>query len=185
MTNRVNRRQFLSLNLDASVGFLGNLFFSQVETDRYFFRPPGAGDEVAFLTSCTRCGVCKEACPEDSISLFSIKSGAKLARTPFLNPNVSPCTMCGKCIDACEAGALTTSLASGGKSKRIGRAEVQQGHCLTFKGILCEYCIRACPEEGALAVSNGKLVVNTQNCTGCGLCVSSCISESAGVWVKN
>src|SRR5690554_4549517 len=102
MNDRVNRRQFLSLNLDAGVGFLGNLFFSQVETERDFFRPPGAGDEVEFLTSCTRCGLCREVCPENSISLFALTSGAKLAQTPFLDPNVNPCTMCSKCIDACE-----------------------------------------------------------------------------------
>jgi ferredoxin-type protein NapG len=183
MTNRVNRRQFLSLNLDATVGFLGNLFLSQVETERDFFRPPGAGDEVEFLTLCIRCGLCNTACPEGSIQLFSVNSGAKLAQTPFLDPNVNPCTMCGNCIEVCETGALTSEPASG-KPYRIGRAEVQQGNCLTYKGTLCDYCIRVCPVDEALAVSNGKLVLNLHNCTGCGLCVSNCISEPAGIWIK-
>jgi ferredoxin-type protein NapG len=183
MNDRVNRRQFLSLNLDATVGFIGNLIYSQVETERDFFRPPGAGDEVDFLTSCTRCELCKKACPEESIRLFSITSGAKVVNTPFLDPNVRPCTMCGKCIEACEPGALTIKIASGNLNK-IGRAEVQQSNCLTHKGIHCDYCIRVCPEEGALTIRNGKLVVNTENCTGCGLCVYRCISEAVGIWVK-
>jgi ferredoxin-type protein NapG len=181
MNSRVNRRQFLSLNLDATVGFLGNLFFSQVETERDFFRPPGAGAEMEFLTSCTRCGLCKEACPEDSIRLFSMASGAKIVHTPFLDPNVKPCTMCGGCIDACEAGALGPT---NGTHYKIGMAEVQQENCLTFKDIRCDYCIRACPKDEVLEICKGKLIVNSKNCTGCGLCVSSCISESAGIWVK-
>jgi ferredoxin-type protein NapG len=71
-----------------------------------FFRPPGSCNELEFLTSCSRCGKCKEICPENSIRLFPLDSGVKLVNTPYLEPNITPCTLCTKCIVVC----LTTSL---------------------------------------------------------------------------
>ncbi|SEN24550.1 ferredoxin-type protein NapG [Mesobacillus persicus] len=182
MNERLNRRQFLSMNWDATVGFVGNLVLSQLDDEREFFRPPGASTEVEFLTLCTRCGLCKNACPEETISLFSLASGAKLANTPFIDPNIRPCTMCGKCIDVCPSHALTT-IANGG-SAVVGFADILPDNCLAFKDVMCDYCIRACPQTQAIYLDNGKPVVIAENCNGCGLCVSRCISVDKGIWIK-
>jgi ferredoxin-type protein NapG len=176
MNERLNRRQFLLENWNASLSFLGNLVLTQAEDKRTFFRPPGASSELEFLSLCTRCGLCKEACKDGVISMFTAASGAKLAHTPYLDPNRSPCTMCGSCIGVCHNGALSHL-----GNLQIGRAEVKKDNCLAYKKISCDYCIRSCPEE-ALIMDHGVPAVNDR-CTGCGLCSANCISDFKGIWV--
>ena len=182
MSERLSRRSFLTLNLEATVGFLGNIIIPQIEQERNFFRPPGSGPELEFLTSCTRCTKCAEACPEKIISMFPMQQGAKIANTPYIDPNVAPCTYCGLCIDSCPAGAL--SLNNMSLQKSIGTAEVHGLKCLAFKQVMCDYCVRSCPVQGAISMVDDKPSVNGQLCTGCGICVASCISDDKGIFVQ-
>ncbi|MBU8878372.1 4Fe-4S dicluster domain-containing protein [Bacillus sp. FJAT-29790] len=181
MSERVNRRQFLSINWEATVGFLGNFIVPQLEQDRDFFRPPGAHDELEFLTSCTRCGKCKESCPEEIISLFTMADGAKLLNTPYINPNVKPCTICEICADVCPTDAL--SITSFLEERSIGKAVVHEQSCIAFQEVMCDYCVRSCPEQGAIQLIKGKPVINEESCTGCGLCVASCISGNNAILI--
>lgn len=181
MSDRLSRRQFLSLNIESTLGFLGNFIAPQLEQERDFFRPPGAGDELDFLTSCTRCGLCKEQCPEGIIKLFSYAEGAKLANTPFIDPNQSPCTFCMKCVEVCEDQAL--SYMSKGSVAPIGTAKILEDSCLAFKGVMCDYCVRSCPLEKAIKLELDKPVIDESICNGCGKCISSCISEQKGIIV--
>lgn len=181
MNERYNRREFLNLNLESAIGFLGNFLVPQMEIERDFFRPPGACDELEFLTSCTRCGKCQEVCPEQCIRLFPLSCGAKLVNTPFLEPNESPCTFCQKCIEVCPTDAL--NLSEYKKRQSIGVVNVQNSECLGYQQVMCDYCVRACPVDGALTMENGVPVVSVQYCTGCGICVSSCIAEGSALRV--
>lgn len=181
MEERVNRRQFLSINFGASVGFLGNFLGTQIEEERDFFRPPGAGNELEFLTTCNRCGKCKDSCPEGIISLFSLANGAKLLNTPYLNPNESPCTFCHDCIDVCPTNALNSSNLS--EKQAIGKAAIEKHICMAFQDVMCDYCVRSCPVNGAITLFNGKPSINESNCNGCGICVANCISEYKGIKV--
>ncbi len=181
MTEELTRRAYLSLNLSAAVGFLGNLIAPQLQMERNFFRPPGALDELEFLTSCTRCNSCVEACPEKSISLFTSSNGTKLMNTPFLEPNLSPCTYCGKCRDVCPTEALSKI---GLKfNYAIGHARINNNSCIALKGVICDYCEQSCPIEGALVFQKGKPVISENLCNGCGICVAHCISEDKGIFI--
>ncbi|WNF38108.1 4Fe-4S dicluster domain-containing protein [Bacillaceae bacterium IKA-2] len=181
MIEKLNRREYLKENFRSSFQFLGSIIGASLEQERNFIRPPGAGDELGFLTSCTRCGVCAEVCPHDTISLFSADYGAKLAGTPFINPNEVPCTFCNKCITHCPTGALEEI----GPNEKLGMAEVVEFNCLAFKGTMCDYCVRACPlGTDALTLEDGKPKVIEANCNGCGLCVSACIQTFKGIYVK-
>lgn len=183
MNSQMNRRKFLAWNIEAAAGFLGHVLLPGMEEERPFFRPPGAGDELAFLASCTRCGCCRDVCPEKSISLFTVSSGAKLANTPYLDPNISPCTFCGKCIDICQDGAL--SLSSLAEDRAIGKARIVESNCLAHKGVICDYCVQACPQKGeAMAVKNGIPIILSAGCDGCGLCVKNCISDRQSILVE-
>lgn len=176
MTERLNRRQFFSLHLDATVGFLGNFLAPQLEVERDFFRPPGTYSELDFLTSCNRCSLCKDACPENIIKMFSLSDGAELVNTPFINPNEAPCTFCYKCIDTCPSGALSSE-----EKDTIGVAKINKHTCLAFKDVMCNYCVYACPVPRTIQLNNGKPEVNRNSCNGCGECVSHCISETKGI----
>ncbi|MFZ7943143.1 4Fe-4S dicluster domain-containing protein [Neobacillus sp. 19] len=181
MTERCNRREFLNLNWESTIGFLGNFLAPQLEIDRDFIRPPGAGSELEFLTSCTRCGKCQEVCPEQTICLFSLTSGAKLVNTPYVDPNESPCTFCLRCIEACPTEAL--NLADYKKRPAIGMVKVQRDSCLGNQQVMCDYCVRSCPVGGALTLVNGIPVVSEKHCTGCGICVASCIADGGALKV--
>lgn len=179
MTERLNRRQYLALNWESTIGFLGNFLAPQMEIERDFIRPPGAGTELEFLTSCTRCGKCQESCPEGTISLFLLSDGAKLVNTPYLNLNESPCTFCGGCIDVCPTEALNERDYKA--FPQLGYVKVTQEACLAFKNIMCDYCVRACPEERAIMILNGVPNVDKDYCTGCGICISHCISDGTAL----
>jgi len=183
MTSEISRRRFLAWNFEAAAGFLGHVLMPSIEEERSFFRPPGSGDELAFLASCTRCGICKDVCPEQSISLFTVSSGAKLVNTPYLDPNISPCTFCGKCIDACQEGALSqSSLAA---DRAIGKARIIESNCLAHKGVICDYCVQGCPRKGvAIVVDKGIPVIQSAGCDGCGQCVQNCIADSQSILVE-
>jgi len=178
MKNRLNRRQFFSLNVEATVGFLGDLLAPHLEFEREFFRPPGTTSELDFLTTCSRCGKCKDSCPEGIIKLFSIHHGAKLVNTPYLDPNEKPCTFCDKCIDTCPTNALDHQ-----HQKSIGYAKVNEKSCIAFKDVVCDYCVFACPINDAIRIVNGKPVISSKNCNGCGFCVASCITDLKGIYI--
>ncbi|OLS40349.1 4Fe-4S dicluster domain-containing protein [Bacillus sp. MRMR6] len=182
MTDKLNRRAFLSLNWESTVGFLGNFIAPQLELERDFFRPPGACEELEFLTSCERCGKCQEVCPEQSIILFSISSGAKLVNTPYLDPNTAPCTFCKRCIDVCPTNALNASDFE--VSPKLGYVQIQPNGCLAFQHVMCDYCVRACPVSGAIQIVDGIPVISRQSCTGCGICISRCIAEGSALKIK-
>jgi ferredoxin-type protein NapG len=181
VTEKLKRREFLSLNWESTMGFLGNFIAPQIEVERNFFRPPGACNELEFLTSCSRCGKCKEVCPENSIRLFPLDSGVKLVNTPFLEPNETPCTLCAKCIEVCPTKSL--NFADFSASPKIGSVKILSDRCLAFKNVMCDYCVRACPNEGALELTQGRPSVSIEKCTGCGICVSSCIADNKALKV--
>ena len=70
-----------------------------------YFRPPGALPEVGFLTACTRCGACGDACPPHAIQ-FAAASAGLAAGTPFYDPKLQPCIACPDmpCVKACPTG---------------------------------------------------------------------------------
>lgn len=181
MNEKISRRQYLQANFRSSYQFLGTLIGSTIEEDRNFMRPPGVSHEIAFMTTCTRCGICEEVCPTSTIELFSVDFGAKLAGTPYINPNESPCTFCNNCITHCPTGALVAERTE----EKLGVAEIFEFNCLAYKGTICDYCIRACPlGSEALTIDSGKPKVIEENCNGCGQCVSACIQSYKGIYVK-
>lgn len=181
MIEKLSRREYLKENVRSSYQFLGSIIGASIEQERNFIRPPGAGDELAFLATCSRCGICQDVCPTETISLFAVEYGAKLTGTPFINPNESPCTFCNKCISHCPTGALEPI----GPEEKLGLAEIVEYNCLAHKDTMCDYCVRACPlGSNAIRLVEGKPVINDDVCNGCGICVDACIQTYKGIYVK-
>lgn len=142
-------------------------------------RPPGALPEVAFLTACTRCGECINACPPFALRKVST-SGGIAAGTPQIDPELQACTACPDmpCVAACPTDALTLP-PKGWEGYRLAALEFVPERCVTFAGTPCRACADACPiGERALAIDpDGHPVLKAEGCVGCGVCVRACITR--------
>ena len=164
-------------------------------------RPPGALPEQEFLKACLKCGQCADACPYDTLILASVNENI-LNGTPYFKARNIPCYMCTDfpCIRECPSKALTeeaitvNDVASINNSK-MGLAVIHKESCIAFWGIQCDACYRACPLMGKAITlepdkneftqkhANLKPVVNSEVCTGCGLCEHVCVVEKAAIKV--
>jgi len=165
-------------------------------------RLPGALDEDKFMKACLKCGACVEACPYDCLKL-SDTNGSTTIGTPYFKAREVPCYMCTAipCVPVCPSGALDIVKLQDeageldiNKSK-MGLAVVHKESCIAFWGIQCDACYRACPlldEAITLKYEKNertgkhaflKPVINSDICTGCGICEHACVTEKAAIRV--
>lgn len=162
-------------------------------------RPPGALPEKDFLKACLKCGQCVVACPYDSLKLASVKDNV-VSGTPLFEARDIPCYMCTDfpCVRECPSKALSEeSITVNGQvsinNAKMGLAVIHKESCIAFWGIQCDACYRACPLMGKAITleteknvhtqkhANLKPVINSDICTGCGLCEHVCVVEKAAV----
>ncbi len=179
----------------ASIGFVWHaLVRNEARASAAALRPPGALPEREFAAQCIKCGQCVRACPYGTLSLASI-AGVAANGTPHFEPRGVPCYMCPDlpCTKACPSGALDHALTDVTRA-RMGLAVIDEEHCLSWQGLRCEVCYRVCPVRGKAIVINTeprKLsrhavfepMVDSEHCTGCGLCEKSCPTELAAIRV--
>jgi len=152
-------------------------------TPQRTFRPPGAVEEIAFLTSCTRCGDCIDVCPVHAIFKAPPEAGLAAA-TPVIDPAVQACVVCEDmpCARACETGALVVPR-DGWRSVHMGTLSLDPERCIAFHGVACGVCARACPVgERALTIdAGGRPVLRPEGCVGCGVCVTACVTAPSSL----
>jgi len=221
MAHSNNRRNFMATTLQ-SVGLaaLGGLLWSgytdSVKASPLVLRPPGALPEKDFLTACIKCGLCAEACVNRETNrdtqtgeqregtLKMAKGGdSVLIGTPFFEPLDVPCYMCEDipCVPVCPSGALDKpSLLNEKKELDINKASmglavVHKESCISYWGIQCDACYRACPLlDSAITIEYQKNdrtgkhayllpIVHDNACTGCGLCEQACVTEKPAIFV--
>lgn len=173
-----DRRDLLKQAAEQWLGALMEQAERQIVRKRYV-RPPGALSEVAFLTACTRCGACTDACPPRAIRSASSAEGFA-AGTPYLEVELQPCVVCTEmpCAVSCPTGALTVPLEKWAGYK-LNVLELVPERCVTFSGVKCQACADACP-VGATALAmdgDGHPVIKAEGCVGCGVCVRACITS--------
>jgi len=133
-------------------------------------RPPWT--RAQSLDACTACGACITACPQTIL-------GADGEGLPVVNFAGGECTFCGLCADACGEGVFDRTLPAFPHTVRIEEA------CLTARGVVCQSCGDACPEEairfqlrlGAPALP----VLDAERCSGCGACIGPCPAGAISV----
>ncbi len=185
-----------------SGGLLWGAVGAEALPDETTLRPPGAQEGEAFMKACIKCGQCLEACPYDTLKLAT--PGDKMGiGTPYFEPRDIPCYMCTNypCTEVCPTGALDLLQLSreGGepdiKHAQMGLALIHRESCIAFWGIQCDVCYRACPlMDVAISLepetniqtgrhANLKPLVNSDACTGCGICEHVCVVEKAAIKV--
>ena len=154
-------------------------------------RPPGMASPADFAARCVRCGRCLEACPYQAIHAAPLNAG-QAASTPFVNARAQACRLCRDfpCAAACPTGALAVPAERADAA--MGTAVVNEETCLSFQGMRCEVCYRACPlideairidyrprEGDAIHAVFAPQVID-EDCAGCGLCEQRCpVSDPA------
>jgi len=205
-----DRRKFIvlmaqSIGLSALGGLIWTGYVQEAKSSPLILRPPGAKSEPEFLKMCIKCGQCAIACPYDTLRIAKPGDNKPMG-TPYFIPRDIPCYMCTDipCVPVCPTGALdeesVSSIKDGKKvldinKSRMGLAIVDESSCIAFWGIQCDACYRACPLlEKAIVLEHkrnertGKHAyliprVNSEYCTGCGLCERACVTKKAAIYV--
>ena len=193
------RRFFTRVAQGAALAATGGLIWSyllgqQARATPYAIRPPGARSEAEFNARCIKCGQCVDACPYDTLELATADAGIPIG-TPYFLPRQVPCYMCPDipCTRACPTGALDPALEDINEAT-MGLAFIDTENCLSWQGLRCEICFRECPLQGkAITIEHHPRrisrhamfvpVVNSDDCTGCGICEKACPTQEAAIRV--
>jgi ferredoxin-type protein NapG len=180
-----DRRDFFRTTLGRFAREVAERTERRVVVQRYF-RPPGAVDEVSFLSLCTRCEICIEVCPPRAIVKAPAAAGLAAA-TPMIEPTRQPCTVCPDmpCAAACPTGALVVPERKW-EGYRLGTLELVPERCIAFHGVECGACARACPVgEAAMVLDDaGRPVIKFEGCVGCGVCVRACVTTPSSLILR-
>lgn len=142
-----------------------------------WLRPPGAVEESEFLSRCTRCDDCVEACPHGAIQNHPVDG------TPILFPDQSPCQLCEDfpCIVACQTEALLP--VQNRLDVKMGLASVSPRRCTASQG--CNACVSQCPVQAIhMSFSSFQIEIESAACVGCGICQHICQSVNDHVAIK-
>ncbi len=201
-----DRRKFIltmarGIGISAIGGFVWSAYVDELKASSCILRPPAALAEKDFLRTCIKCGLCVEACPFDTLILAKAGDNRPLG-TPYFIPRNTPCYMCEDipCVPICPTGALDKASVTFEDKLNInladmGVAVVDAKNCIAFWGIQCDACYRACPLLGsAIKIEYTKNertgkhafmkpIVDSDICTGCGLCEKACVTEKASITI--
>jgi ferredoxin-type protein NapG len=194
----VSRRDFMIKAAQGSaMAVTGGLLWvymlrQEARAHPYALRPPGALAEKDFNAACIKCGQCVVSCPPDILKLSPAASDLPIGM-PYFIARTGPCIMCPDipCVKACPTGALKPELKRI-EDARMGLAVIDIENCLSWKGLRCEICHRDCPLKGkaiTLQMEDRGLskhaifkpIVNSDACTGCGICEKACPTEVAAI----
>lgn len=185
-----SRRSFFSSLLRKSTDFAVRVADAQTAAPVVNgIRPPFALDELHFLSACTRCDACVDACPHGTILPLAPRYGLRVTGTPVLDLQNKACHLCADwpCVAACKSGALKLPEQEEGSAPpmpRLADVSIDTLTCLPHNGPECGACASSCPVSGAMVWNQSKPYIVPQLCVGCALCREACIVDPRAILVK-
>lgn len=136
-------------------------------------RPPWSREAPLFLTGCTRCQACVNAC--ETGVLISGSGGY-----PEIDFQRAECTFCRQCADACEAPLFYPP-----QHQPWQQVVSFSTVCLALQGVECRSCQDSCetqairfrPRLGGVA----QPALEAAACNGCGACVAGCPTSAIAI----
>ena len=184
MSDATDRRAFFARGFVRAVERAVDLVGRRLVPDGHI-RPPGALPEAGFIAACTRCGACADVCPVHAISMLPPDAGLS-AGTPVLRPAITACIMCADmpCAAACPTDALDVP-GTGWAGIRLASLHIETERCIAYRDVTCGVCARVCPvgEEALRLDARGRPVFGPA-CTGCGACVTACVTSPSSIVVE-
>jgi ferredoxin-type protein NapG len=151
-------------------------------------RPPFALEEAEFLTACTRCSGCIEACPHNIVFPLAATLGETVVNTPALDLLHKGCHLCldWPCVAACDPGALRRPQNADGapEGPALAWVQIDANACLAYLGPECAACQGSCPVPGALTFTGERPAIDADLCVGCGLCREACIVDPKAIVIR-
>jgi len=190
------RRQVLAaIAAGAGLGLLGAGSSQARARPPHVIRPPGALPEEEFLSRCTRCLACVEACPTHALQPLGIEAGWEGLWTPVLVPTSGGCEEpCYNCTQVCPTEAIRRLTHEEKSFARIGTARISRERCLAWEELKpCLVCDEVCPYNAIdfLVITDyrgtqRRPVLNEDKCMGCGICEHECpVRESRAIFVEH
>lgn len=144
--------------------------------------PPGARGLEKFMSACTSCHACIEACPSNIIKPASYEYGIDGIMMPTLKYTDGYCKYnCNACSDVCPNEALIEISLEQKQRTKIGVAHFIAQNCISLnEGIDCGACSRECPVGAIKMVKSSKNPsmehprIARRSCIGCGACEYVC-----------
>jgi len=83
------------------------------------------------------------------------------------------CVGCGICEYVCS---LKHEGGFGAAYSRIRAVRIYPNRNVAIACVMCEDppCVKACPRDALSQAEDGRILVDEEKCTGCGLCVEAC-----------
>ena len=189
------RQVLLAAGAGVAAGFLGDASTKASTRPGAHLRPPGAIPEEEFLSRCTRCLICVDACPTHGLQPSGLEIGWEGLWTPKLVPASGGCEEpCNACTQICPTLAIRRLSHEEKSFAKIGTARIVKERCVAWEELkACLVCDEVCPYDAIefLVVSDhrgtqNRPVVHADKCMGCGLCEHACpVREPRAIVVDN
>lgn len=171
----LTRRQAIEVMMAGGIGLAAVPLMEMTRPQAGLVRPPGALAEKEFVQTCITCQECIRICPSLALRPALFEGGLTSIGTPILSSRQGACsyiTGCPQlCAQVCPVGAIRSIPLS---EMKTGIARVDHRACLAWdQGEKCLVCVEACLSDAAKSI-NGRVIVDTEKCIGCGRCESGC-----------
>jgi polyferredoxin len=179
----ISRHQFLQ-GMAAAVAGLVFMPLTQLERRQTPLRPPGALPESGFLNVCIACQECIRVCPTQGLQSAFVQTGLSGIGMPMLIPRRGGCSLGVSCNHLCAQVCPVDAIQPVDQTHfTIGFAVVNHSLCLAWdQGVKCLVCVEACQSYAAIP-HQGKVIINTESCIGCGFCESGCPVPGSAIHV--